>query len=106
MITRRPGYCMVCSMEPNPLSVTTASMIAASPDYAKVKLAGVTTGGPGKVDLVPPYAIHAEQGGAVRRDQPQSFCEANAWPAASYRTATIRNPIKSVQRSVPNAGSI
>jgi predicted metal-dependent enzyme (double-stranded beta helix superfamily) len=36
------------------------------PDYAVVKLTGVTTGGPGNVDLVPPYAIHAEQGGPTR----------------------------------------
>jgi predicted metal-dependent enzyme (double-stranded beta helix superfamily) len=36
------------------------------PGYAEVKLTGVTTGGPGKVDLVPPYAIHAEQGGPTR----------------------------------------
>jgi predicted metal-dependent enzyme (double-stranded beta helix superfamily) len=36
------------------------------PDYAEVKLANVTTGGPGKVDLVAPYAIHAEQGGPTR----------------------------------------
>jgi predicted metal-dependent enzyme (double-stranded beta helix superfamily) len=34
--------------------------------YAEVKRTGVTTGGPGKVDLVPPYAIHAEQGGPTR----------------------------------------
>ena len=36
------------------------------PGYAEVKLSGVTTGGPGKVDLVPPYAIHADQGGTGR----------------------------------------
>ena len=36
------------------------------PDYAEVKLTGVTNGGPGNVDLVPPYAIHAEQGGTGR----------------------------------------
>lgn len=35
-------------------------------DYAEVKLTGVTMGGPGTVDLVPPYAIHAEQGGPSR----------------------------------------
>ena len=29
-------------------------------------MSGVTTGGPGTVDLVPPYAIHAEQGGPGR----------------------------------------
>jgi predicted metal-dependent enzyme (double-stranded beta helix superfamily) len=36
------------------------------PDYAEVKRASVTTGGPGNVDLVPPFAIHAEQGGPGR----------------------------------------
>jgi predicted metal-dependent enzyme (double-stranded beta helix superfamily) len=34
--------------------------------YAELRLASVTTGTPGKVDLVPPHAIHAEQGGATR----------------------------------------
>jgi predicted metal-dependent enzyme (double-stranded beta helix superfamily) len=34
--------------------------------YADVKLSSVTTGTQGKVDLVPPRAIHAEQGGDVR----------------------------------------
>ena len=34
--------------------------------YAEVKLASVTTGRQGKVDLVPPHAIHAEQGGPTR----------------------------------------
>ncbi len=34
--------------------------------YAEVKLASVTTGSQGKVDLVPPHAIHAEQGGPTR----------------------------------------
>jgi predicted metal-dependent enzyme (double-stranded beta helix superfamily) len=36
------------------------------PDYAEVKLSSVTTGKQGKVDLVPPRAIHAEQGGQNR----------------------------------------
>jgi len=36
------------------------------PGYAEVKLASVTTGTQGKVDLVPPRAIHAEQGGPTR----------------------------------------
>jgi predicted metal-dependent enzyme (double-stranded beta helix superfamily) len=34
--------------------------------YAEVRLASVTTGTQGKVDLVAPHAIHAEQGGATR----------------------------------------
>jgi predicted metal-dependent enzyme (double-stranded beta helix superfamily) len=34
--------------------------------YAEVRLASVTTGTPGKVDLVAPHAIHAEQGGPTR----------------------------------------
>ena len=36
------------------------------PDYAELKLSSVTTGSQGKVDLVPPRAIHAEQGGPTR----------------------------------------
>jgi predicted metal-dependent enzyme (double-stranded beta helix superfamily) len=36
------------------------------PGFAEVKLASVTTGTQGKVDLVPPFAIHAEQGGPGR----------------------------------------
>jgi predicted metal-dependent enzyme (double-stranded beta helix superfamily) len=36
------------------------------PGYAEVKLSSVTTGAQGKVDLVPPRAIHAEQGGDTR----------------------------------------
>jgi predicted metal-dependent enzyme (double-stranded beta helix superfamily) len=36
------------------------------PGFADVKLTSVTTGTPGKVDLVPPHAIHAEQGGPTR----------------------------------------
>lgn len=34
--------------------------------YAELRLASVTAGGPGKVDLVPPFGIHAEQGGPAR----------------------------------------
>ncbi|MBX9774995.1 MAG: hypothetical protein K2Y71_11360 [Xanthobacteraceae bacterium] len=36
------------------------------PGYAELKLASVTTGSQGKVDLVPPRSIHAEQGGDTR----------------------------------------
>jgi predicted metal-dependent enzyme (double-stranded beta helix superfamily) len=36
------------------------------PGYAEVKLTSVTTGSQGKVDLVAPRAIHAEQGGPTR----------------------------------------
>jgi predicted metal-dependent enzyme (double-stranded beta helix superfamily) len=36
------------------------------PGHAEIKLASVTTGSQGKVDLVPPRAIHAEQGGPTR----------------------------------------
>jgi predicted metal-dependent enzyme (double-stranded beta helix superfamily) len=36
------------------------------PGYAEVRLTSVTTGSQGKVDLVPPRAIHAEQGGPTR----------------------------------------
>lgn len=34
--------------------------------YAKLELESVTDGKPGKVDLVPPFDIHAEQGGPTR----------------------------------------
>jgi len=36
------------------------------PGYAEVKLASVSTGAQGKVDVVAPGAIHAEQGGPTR----------------------------------------
>jgi hypothetical protein len=36
------------------------------PGYAEVRLSSVTTGTQRKVDLVPPHAIHAEQGGPTR----------------------------------------
>jgi predicted metal-dependent enzyme (double-stranded beta helix superfamily) len=35
-------------------------------DYAELKLSSVTTGSTGKVDLIPPRNIHAEQGGPTR----------------------------------------
>lgn len=34
--------------------------------YAKLELESVTEGNPGKVDLVPPFDAHAEQGGPMR----------------------------------------
>jgi predicted metal-dependent enzyme (double-stranded beta helix superfamily) len=34
--------------------------------YAKLEVESVSDGLPGKVDLVPPFAIHAEQGGPTR----------------------------------------
>jgi predicted metal-dependent enzyme (double-stranded beta helix superfamily) len=34
--------------------------------HAELQLSSVTTGTQGKVDLVPPHAIHAEQGGPTR----------------------------------------
>jgi len=37
-----------------------------TPGYAEVRLASVSTGAQGKVDLVAPHAIHAEQGGPTR----------------------------------------
>ena len=37
-----------------------------TPGRAEVRLSSVTTGTQGKVDLVAPHAIHAEQGGPVR----------------------------------------
>jgi predicted metal-dependent enzyme (double-stranded beta helix superfamily) len=37
-----------------------------TPGFAKVEMTGATTGGPGTVDIVPPFDIHAEQGGPAR----------------------------------------
>jgi predicted metal-dependent enzyme (double-stranded beta helix superfamily) len=36
------------------------------PGHAEIKLTSVTSGSQGKVDLVPPHDIHAEQGGDAR----------------------------------------
>jgi predicted metal-dependent enzyme (double-stranded beta helix superfamily) len=36
------------------------------PDYALIQLESISEGSPGKVDLVPPFAIHSEKGGAER----------------------------------------
>ena len=36
------------------------------PGYAELRLSSVTTGSTGKVDLIPPRNIHAEQGGPTR----------------------------------------
>jgi predicted metal-dependent enzyme (double-stranded beta helix superfamily) len=36
------------------------------PGYAEIRMTSVTTGSQGKVDLVPPHDIHAEQGGDRR----------------------------------------
>jgi len=38
----------------------------ACPGHAEIRLRSVTVGTPGTVDLVPPRAIHAEQGGPTR----------------------------------------
>ena len=35
-------------------------------DFAQVRMTSVSVGSPGKVDLVPPFDIHAEQGGPDR----------------------------------------
>jgi predicted metal-dependent enzyme (double-stranded beta helix superfamily) len=35
-------------------------------DYALIQLDSISEGNPGKVDLVPPYAIHSEKGGPSR----------------------------------------
>jgi len=39
---------------------------ASKEGYAKLELESVTEGNPGKVDLVPPFDVHAEQGGPGR----------------------------------------
>lgn len=36
------------------------------PDYALIQLQSISAGNAGKVDLVPPYAIHSEKGGPAR----------------------------------------
>lgn len=37
-----------------------------NPDHALIQLESISEGSPGKVDLVPPFAIHSEKGGAER----------------------------------------
>jgi len=37
-----------------------------TPGHANIRLSSVTAGSQGRVDLVPPHAIHAEQGGPMR----------------------------------------
>lgn len=37
-----------------------------NPDHALIQLESINEGIPGKVDLVPPFAIHSEKGGAER----------------------------------------
>lgn len=44
----------------------TRSDDGSKPGYAGVKLSSATTGSLGEVDLVPPYDIHAKQGGPTR----------------------------------------
>jgi len=62
------------------------------PGYAEVRLASVTTGTQGKVDLVAPGAIHAEQGGPTRsvwRRAP--FTPSRAAPPARWRSSSAVN---------------
>jgi predicted metal-dependent enzyme (double-stranded beta helix superfamily) len=37
-----------------------------NPNHALIQLESISEGSPGKVDLVPPFAIHSEKGGAER----------------------------------------
>ncbi len=65
-ITPMPGCSTACSTAARVWSATTGSTTARGPGFAELRLASVTTGARGKVDLVPPHAIHAEQGGPAR----------------------------------------
>ena len=75
------------------------------PGYAEVRLSSVTTGTQGKVDLVPPHAIHAEQGGPTR-----SVAIIPAQPAARRRygaAAHLRSRRENRSRAVwPDANSL
>src|SRR5262245_25424093 len=57
----------------------------ATPGYAEIRLASVTTGTQGKVDLVPPHAIHAEQRSEERSrsEERRVGKEVRSWRAAS-----------------------
>ena len=61
-----PGYSMACSTASESLERYDRIDDGSQPGYAEVRLSSVTTGTQGKVDLVPPHAIHAEQGGPTR----------------------------------------
>jgi hypothetical protein len=61
-----PGCFTACSTDRKAWSAFERIDDGSRPGYAEVKLSSVTTGTQGKVDLVPPKAIHAEQGGPAR----------------------------------------
>ena len=54
--------------------------------YARLELESETVGVPGKVDLVPPYGIHAEHGGPPGLWR--LFCAPNELPGKQRRAAT------------------
>ena len=75
------------------------------PGHAEVRLTSVTTGTQGKVDLVPPHAIHAEQGGPTR-----SGCHHRTQPTAwrgDRAAAYVRSQDEHRRRAIrPDADSL
>ena len=51
--------------------------------YAEIELESISEGVPGKVDLVPPFAIHSEKGGPARSVARSHIATASARVAAS-----------------------
>ena len=62
--------------------------------YAKLELESVTEGKPGQVDLVPPFEIHAEQGGPTRSVAVILRSERAAGKATQGSYDIVRNTIR------------
>ncbi len=87
--------------------------MASQPGHAEIKLSSVTTGSQGKVDIVPPRAIHAEQGGPTRSVaiilRTQKLGEGTVLqrrfdPQAKDRGRAIRADARSPTTSSPDGG--
>jgi len=57
------------------------------PGHAELRLSSVTIGTQGKVDLVPPRAIHAEQGGPTRSGP--LLCAVSGWAKAQCSSTAM-----------------
>ena len=64
--TPTPGCSTACSTAPRASNATSASTTAAGPATPRSSSPRSRPARQGKVDLVPPHAIHAEQGGPTR----------------------------------------
>ena len=60
------------------------------PGHAELRLSSVTIGTQGKVDLVPPRAIHAEQGGPTRSGP--LLCAVSGWAKAQCSSTATTPP--------------